>query len=40
MAWSGLTKYIRTICQIKGRSVEFPGLGIFVPVKKYNEISN
>jgi hypothetical protein len=33
MAWSGVTKYIRTSCHIKYKPVEFPNLGIFLPVK-------
>ena len=32
MAWSGFTKYMRTVCQVKCKPVEFPGLGIFMPV--------
>ena len=32
MAWSGITKYMRTICQLRGKPIEFPGLGVFVPV--------
>ena len=32
MAWSGVTKYLRTVCQVKQRPVEFPGLGILMPV--------
>lgn len=32
MAWSGITKYIKSICQLKGKAVEFPHLGVFVPV--------
>jgi hypothetical protein len=32
MAWSGITKYLRTITQVRGKPVEFPALGIFVPV--------
>lgn len=31
MAWSGITKYMRTIVQVKNKPIEFPGLGIFVP---------
>ena len=39
MAWSGVTKYLRTVCQVKQRPVELPGLGIFMPVNcaKSNE---
>lgn len=33
MTWSGVTKYMRTVCQIKNKPVQFPGLGVFVPVK-------
>ena len=32
MAWSGVTKYMRTVTQGKWKPVEFPGLGIFMPV--------
>ena len=32
MAWSGICKYMRTVTQIKNKPIEFPGLGIFVPV--------
>ena len=32
MAWSGITKYMRTICQLRGKPIEFPNLGVFVPV--------
>ena len=36
MAWSGITKYMRTICQLRGKSIEFPGLGVFVPYNVSN----
>lgn len=32
MVWSGVTKYLKTVAQGKCKPVEFPGLGIFVPV--------
>ena len=32
MVWSGTTKYLRSICQEKGKPIEFPGLGIFNPI--------
>ena len=32
MTWSGVTKYMRTVCQIKNKPVQFPGLGVFVPI--------
>ena len=32
MAWSGTTKFIRQMVIVKGRPVEFPGLGIFNPI--------
>ncbi len=32
MAWSAITKYMRTVCQVKCKPVEFPNFGIFVPV--------
>lgn len=32
MAWSGICKYMKTVTQIKNKPIEFPGLGIFVPV--------
>ena len=32
LAWSGVTKYMRTICQLRGKPIEFPNLGIFFPV--------
>ena len=31
MAWSGLTKYIRTVCIVNRQPIEFPGIGIFKP---------
>lgn len=31
MAWSALTKYIRTVCAVNRQPIEFPGLGIFKP---------
>jgi hypothetical protein len=37
MAWSGVTKYIRTVCHIKMKPVEFPQLGIFIPLMCLNE---
>lgn len=39
MAWSGTTKYIREICMQKGKPIEFPGLGIFNPLKFVKEVS-
>ena len=32
MAWSGVTKYMRTVCSLKGRAVELAGFGVFVPM--------
>lgn len=32
MAWSGITKYIRTVTQLKQKPIEFPALGILMPV--------
>lgn len=32
MAWSGITKYMRTICQLRSKPIEFPHLGVFLPV--------
>lgn len=34
MAWSGVTKYMRQICQVKCKPIEFPNLGIFCPVRQ------
>ena len=31
MTWSGVTKYLRTVCQVKCKPVQFPGLGVFMP---------
>lgn len=31
MAWSAMTKYIRTVCISNRLPIEFPGLGIFKP---------
>ena len=31
MAWSALTKYIRTVCTANRQPIEFPGIGIFKP---------
>lgn len=31
LAWSGITKYMRTICQLRGKPIEFPNLGVFFP---------
>lgn len=36
MVWSGVTKYMRTICLIKGKSVELADIGVFVPMKVVN----
>ena len=33
MTWSGVTKYLRTVCQVKCKPVQFPGLGVFVPTQ-------
>ena len=35
-AWSGITKYMRTICMGKGKAVELNDIGIFVPIKIVN----
>lgn len=32
LAWSGITKYMRTICQLRGKPIEFPNVGVFFPV--------
>tara|TARA_B100000780_G_C21040219_1_gene417396 strand:+ start:150 stop:506 length:357 start_codon:yes stop_codon:yes gene_type:complete len=40
MTWSGVTKYMRTVCQIKNKPVQFPGLGVFVPIKMNIEDSD
>lgn len=32
MAWSGVTKYIRSVVLDKKSPCEFPGLGIFFPI--------
>ena len=32
MAWSGVTKYLKTVCQVKQKPIEFPGFAIFLPV--------
>ena len=37
MTWSGVTKYMRTVCQIKNKPVQFPGLGVFVPIQINND---
>jgi hypothetical protein len=31
MIWSGVTKYIKTVTNVKCKPLEFPGLGIFIP---------
>lgn len=31
MIWSGVTKYLKTVTNIKCKPLEFPGLGIFLP---------
>lgn len=38
MTWSGVTKYMRTVCQVKNKPVSFPGLGIFVPMLKSEDV--
>lgn len=38
MTWSGVTKYMRTVCQVKNKPVQFPGLGIFVPILKSEDV--
>ena len=37
MAWSGVTKYIRSIIFEKKSPCEFPGLGIFLPLTNSEE---
>jgi len=37
MAWSGVTKYIRSIVFDKKNPCEFPGLGIFLPLSNSEE---
>lgn len=32
MVWSGVTKYIRNVCMNRCTPIEFPGLGIFMPI--------
>ena len=32
MAWSGITKYMRNICQVRNKPIDFPNLGVFLPV--------
>lgn len=33
MVWSGITKFMKSTCVGKGRSVELTDLGIFVPMR-------
>ena len=40
MTWSGVTKYMRTVCQVKNKPVQFPGLGIFVPMLKAEDVTS
>ena len=40
MTWSGVTKYLRTVCQIKNKSVQFPGLGVFVPIVTSGDVQS
>ena len=40
MTWSGVTKYMRTVCQVKNKPVSFPGLGIFVPIMKLEDVKS
>lgn len=35
-AWSGITKYMRTMCLAKGRAVELNDIGFFVPMREVN----
>lgn len=37
MAWSGVTKHIRSIVVDKKSPCEFPGLGIFLPLMNSEE---
>jgi len=37
MAWSGVTKYIRSIVFDKKSPCEFPGLGIFLPLINFEK---
>ena len=34
MVWSGITKYVRTVCIINRNPIDFPGIGIFKPESK------
>ena len=34
MVWSGVTKYMRTVCTMKHKAVDLPGVGIFVPMQE------
>ena len=38
MTWNGVKKYMRTVCQVKNKPVSFPGLGIFVPMLKSEDV--
>jgi hypothetical protein len=40
MTWSGLTKYIKSVCQDKCKPIEFPHLGIFLPVMPEQELAS
>jgi len=32
MVWCGITKYVKTVCHIRCKPIEFPHLGIFLPI--------
>ena len=37
MVWSGVTKYLRQVCQVQMKPIELPGVGIFMPVNQKQE---
>ena len=37
MAWSGITKYLKTVCIARGKPVELTDIGILVPMNEVNK---
>ena len=37
MVWSGVTKYIKTVVQGRCKPIEFPHLGIFLPMSRMED---
>lgn len=41
MLWSGLTKYLQSMVQLRGKAVEIPGFGVIYPVfEEWSSLTN